>query len=350
MASYANGVIPKNNVSITDVRQTLGLSNTQQWNSVGYLCVSNKVNKWSRFKPISVPKDVLTDVDRVSTSGFETIPYPSGDMGSLPVLLKHKPPTGGAASPYRLGDFRGYKHKAVAPSIRVDDIFIGGADFDKPATFNAIVQLPDIPLGQLMNGANRISIVRTSQYTDSPLGVEVVGTLNLSLTDGGVALAGTKVTVACSQTGNIPSNGRSTNNRYIAKVNDYFFDLVSVVSDYATITKQFIVDPSDPTQWQDCNIEDPENFVDRGACRWAKWEYFYGDGDREDTRIRITDLYATQTFQIKMEYYNVYTSQWYFYGYLSSGDKDFIIKAKHISRWRLSSRLTKLETSRVKRD
>ena len=339
MASYANGVIPFNNVGITDIRQTLGLSNTQQWNSLGHLCVSNKVNKWSRFKPISVPKDVLTDVDRVSISGFETVKYPDGSMGSLPVLLKHKPPTGGAASPYRLGDFRGYKHKAAAPSIRVDDIFVGAADFGKPVTFNVVVQLPDIPLGQLINGANRISIVRTSQYTDSPLGQETVGTLNLSLTDGGVALAGTKITVPCSQTGNIPGNGRSTNNRYIPKVNDCFFDLVSVVSDYASITKQSVVDPSDPTQWQSCSISDPNNLVANGGIRWSKWEHFYFDGDLPNTRTRITGLYATSAIQIKLEYFNQWTNSWVFYGYASSGDKDFTLTSKkNISQWRITER------------
>ena len=339
MTSYANGVIPNNNVGVTDVRQTLGEPNTPQYNSVGHLCVSSKINKWSRFKPVSIAKDSVTDIDRVSTSGFETVRYPDGSMGTAKVLLKHKPPTGGAASPYRLGDFRGYKHKAKVPSISIGDIFIGAADFGKPVIFNAIVQLPDIPLGQLITGANKISIVRVSQYTDSPLGQEIVGTLNLSLTDGGVALAGTKVTVPCSQTGNIPGNGRTTNNRYIPKVNDYFFDLVSVVSDYASITKQSVLDPTDPTQWQSCSISDPNGLVANGALRWTSWQHLFYDGNLPNTKTRIIGLQKIAPIQIKMEYFNQWTNNWVFYSYVSSGDKDFTLpNLKNISQWRITER------------
>lgn len=122
MASYANGVIPKTNVSLTDVRQTLGHSNTQQYNSLGHLCVSTNINKWSKHKPV-----ILTsDAPNRSTSWW------TGNSGNCGLGYKryvselalvnsieagssdwtYQRPTGGSVSPYRLFDFGGYCHKA----------------------------------------------------------------------------------------------------------------------------------------------------------------------------------------------------------------------------------------------
>lgn len=96
-------------------------------NSVGTLCSSNKINKWSKFKPISY----------ASNTGIY------GETGNNDTILKnlnygltatkidrttlnttewsYLRPTGGQYSPYRLGDFRGYNHQAK-PFIRIDDV------------------------------------------------------------------------------------------------------------------------------------------------------------------------------------------------------------------------------------
>lgn len=110
--------------SISEVKSVLA----ETANSVGGLCTSPKINKWSKWKPVRHSSPVsITEVQLKSTNyGLNTPVYTSAGAistnGSFLYDLKNKaynweymPPTGGQTSPYRIGDFRNYEHSAVMP-------------------------------------------------------------------------------------------------------------------------------------------------------------------------------------------------------------------------------------------
>lgn len=126
---HSNGIITDTQVSIYDVAYVLGAAS----NDVGTLCKHSNVNMWSKHKPVSYPH--LEDTSRTmsvnpwigdepinvpygitlpSASGSDTIP-----ISLLTTNIGYKKPSGGANSPYRLGDFRGYNHNCITP-YRVD--------------------------------------------------------------------------------------------------------------------------------------------------------------------------------------------------------------------------------------
>lgn len=106
------------NITTTLVGQTIGVASRD----VGVLCSSPLINKWSKYKPVIYPT--------ISTTGnwWKAV---DGNCGlSIPEYLNinnlvtaitngvtwaYNKPTGGASSPYRLGDFRGYAHDAYIP-------------------------------------------------------------------------------------------------------------------------------------------------------------------------------------------------------------------------------------------
>ena len=98
--------LPNSNISVAMVRDELGAST----NDVGQLCIHPNINKWSRWKPMSIPLPTLTDNQRANYSGFK--------IDFLTKELLYDKPTGGANSPYRLEDFRGYNRDAKG----VDDM------------------------------------------------------------------------------------------------------------------------------------------------------------------------------------------------------------------------------------
>ena len=113
--SVNNGII-KAPVSIDDVKSVLGESN----NDLATLCKSAKLNMFSRYKPVSYPKlfDV-TDAERKSighgiSPTTKTSTSFSGDLIKSAAQLNwnYTKPSGGASSPYRLGDFNGYYQEA----------------------------------------------------------------------------------------------------------------------------------------------------------------------------------------------------------------------------------------------
>ncbi|GEM_PF-3836346 len=94
-------------VSVTDVKSVLGVNS----NDIGYLCGNNhgKINMWSKYKPVKVAKIVgLTEADYKASYYGLNIQIPGNPVFS------YDPPTGGASSPYRLGDFRNYNHNAIS--------------------------------------------------------------------------------------------------------------------------------------------------------------------------------------------------------------------------------------------
>lgn len=90
-------------VSIDDVRRVLGDSSRD----VGTLCKSNRVNMWSKKKPIRHNKiGVLTDAEfKAAAYGLYFDP-----QASYRIEWTYQFPTGGISSPCRLSDFDGYNH------------------------------------------------------------------------------------------------------------------------------------------------------------------------------------------------------------------------------------------------
>lgn len=112
------------NISTNLVGQTLGTNSRD----VGTLCSHPNINKWSRFKPYRYPQ--VTGIYGVSGTD-DSIPKNTLNWGINPALVtagllpasqaladnwgkwgQWTPPSGGTATPYRLGDFRGYNHDA----------------------------------------------------------------------------------------------------------------------------------------------------------------------------------------------------------------------------------------------
>lgn len=105
--------LPDTDITILSVRNCLGYPSTD----LGTLCSCNKVNMWSKHKPVIYNAD-STDGDsnwykaRSGNCGIN-IPSFNSPLEAGKASWTQELPTGGAASPYRLGDFRGYDHNAV---------------------------------------------------------------------------------------------------------------------------------------------------------------------------------------------------------------------------------------------
>lgn len=121
-------------VSIMDVRNVLGYPSTD----LGTLCScgENYINIWSPYKPINYNGLTLSDTIRDKLTGFKIVNN----------YLQYDPPVGGSTSPYRLGDFRGYKSNAAKPSnvTEKQDIFVKTtADIPDYRTFAFNYYIPE---------------------------------------------------------------------------------------------------------------------------------------------------------------------------------------------------------------
>lgn len=117
--SVSNGKIVAP-VSIDDVKSVLGESS----NDLATLCTSPKINVWAKYKPTDYNADFTDDwaKDKDGNYGLNITPYNRVNTWSALAAEYSKPnngysniykrPSGGATSPYRLGDFRGYNHNA----------------------------------------------------------------------------------------------------------------------------------------------------------------------------------------------------------------------------------------------
>ncbi len=103
-------------ITVSQVASTLGTNLTD----VGALCTHDNINKWAKYKPTIYPS-VCPTMEQFYKAGdgycgFDTTTariQNEGDTdGMVNNIWTYKPPTGGANSPYRLGDFRGYAHDA----------------------------------------------------------------------------------------------------------------------------------------------------------------------------------------------------------------------------------------------
>lgn len=96
-------------ITVSLVRNTLG----ENKNDVGQLCTSNKINKWSFYKPITSNKLILTDADFYAVNdGFTAQSY-NNAIDCWNAIINGSTWTHQTAeAPYRLGDFRGYDHNS----------------------------------------------------------------------------------------------------------------------------------------------------------------------------------------------------------------------------------------------
>ena len=104
--------LPSSNISVAMVKSELGAAT----NDVGQLCIHPNINKWSRWKPVRHPKVTpLTEGDlQAANFGLEVAEFTPADTNNPESHeFTYIQPTGGSASPYRLGDFRNYEHEAV---------------------------------------------------------------------------------------------------------------------------------------------------------------------------------------------------------------------------------------------
>ena len=112
------------NISTDLVAQTIGEGS----NDVGTLCKSTKVNKWSKFKPVKLAQVVGIDETQLKTISYG-LTFPRTNVYNViaPQKWSHDRPAGTATTPYRIGDFRGYKHDAVklvnCPQVTEINIF-----------------------------------------------------------------------------------------------------------------------------------------------------------------------------------------------------------------------------------
>lgn len=99
-----NGSVIVAPVNIDDVRRVLGVSSRD----VGTLCSSSRINMWSKYKPVNFNKLApLTEEELILVNYGLSMEYKGTDC-----VYKYTLP-GEEDFPYRLSDFRGYKHDAT---------------------------------------------------------------------------------------------------------------------------------------------------------------------------------------------------------------------------------------------
>lgn len=131
--------IPTTNITTSLVRDTLGETSESAGgagNNVGKLCTSPNINMWSKRKPVGLPVIACQDFD--TGQSFYYKDWWKGEYGDCGISCNritftyadaikilsniqlintqtwnYNCPTGGADSPFRIGDFRGYDHDAV---------------------------------------------------------------------------------------------------------------------------------------------------------------------------------------------------------------------------------------------
>lgn len=146
--ALANGKITAP-VSVDDVKSVLGESS----NDLAALCKSSKINVWAKYKPTVFPSPFPDDwykakdgnfglnitVDNAKSNWKDLVAEYSKVNNGYSTL--YNKPIGGASSPYRLGDFRGYFHNAN-PEVRDYlgmNIFIRESDTNQiTAEYNVI--------------------------------------------------------------------------------------------------------------------------------------------------------------------------------------------------------------------
>ena len=178
-------------VSVDDVKSLLGESS----NDLATLCKSSKINVWAKYKPTdynaaftddwSKGKDGnyglnITVDNRVSSWRALVAEYSKAYNGYSNI---YKRPSGGSSSPYRLGDFRGYNHKAkpeisdylaatnyiedspISLSVAYNAITVDGDQ----VSYNAIEAFKDLYFGYIITDTSgkTLKLIATASTTSS---------------------------------------------------------------------------------------------------------------------------------------------------------------------------------------
>lgn len=122
--ALANGKITAP-VSIDDLKNLFGEGS----GDLATLCTSPKINVWAKYKPTVYPSPFPDDWYKAKDGNYGiNITIENGKSNWKDLVAEYSKanngyttlynkPTGGASSPFRLGDFRGYFHNA-APEVR----------------------------------------------------------------------------------------------------------------------------------------------------------------------------------------------------------------------------------------
>ena len=104
--------LPNTGITSTMVANEIGAA-SRKWS---VLCKHPKINKWSKWKPVSLNKlTPLTEGDLKDVDYGLTPPPVNTDYTKIvDTKWTYTKPTGGLSSPYRIGDFRNYYHNALA--------------------------------------------------------------------------------------------------------------------------------------------------------------------------------------------------------------------------------------------
>lgn len=146
--ALANGKITAP-VSIDDLKSLFGEGS----GDLATLCTSPKINVWAKYKPTVFPSPFPDDWYKAKDGNYGiNITIENGKSNWKDLVAEYSKanngygtlydkPTGGASSPYRLGDFRGYFHNAN-PEVRDylgKNVFIRESDNNQILTeYNAI--------------------------------------------------------------------------------------------------------------------------------------------------------------------------------------------------------------------
>ena len=112
-------ILPKSDISIMDVRNATGYPSTD----LGTLCSCNKINMWAKYKPVRYnftttrPSNWWKSIYGNCGITYNVFDNPQALMNGLTSTngYTYQAPLGGTESPYRLGDFAGYKSDARPP-------------------------------------------------------------------------------------------------------------------------------------------------------------------------------------------------------------------------------------------
>lgn len=122
-------ILPTTNLTWDDIRDTLNSASGAVTNEVSTaFMVGNNINYYSKYKPMSYPVNFIEsdDIYKEADWGYK-LPSPTDLNTLISNVMNDKEgaqdyikngwyynrPTGGNASPFRLGDFRGYKKDSV---------------------------------------------------------------------------------------------------------------------------------------------------------------------------------------------------------------------------------------------
>lgn len=123
MAVINNG-LPATNLKADDIRDTLNANGGSVTNdTLTFFKAAAKINKWSKWKPQHVPNADFVDDEAtfkeynwgIDISGLKVRDTGQAFAGSKESDWVYVLPKGGAASPYRMGDFRNYRADATPP-------------------------------------------------------------------------------------------------------------------------------------------------------------------------------------------------------------------------------------------